>query len=309
MKKHLPLLILSFLMAFGIALAYSQSSNELISYGNLNSALSDGTLVATGAGGCNASGQGIANKSYVTTCVLNNGNCFSGTASTYVPTYGAILACKATPGPTATPVHTPAPTPTPTATPLPHTTGLSITDGCLTNNANYATLSGYSISPVYEAVSNVSGSTCSSGNLLDNGGAQQALNHGANINAGTIVTVGADLYGQATSGSVGTNIESCTESTGTVDANALVQLRNSSGTVEAQFEETGNNAWSGTKSVSFTIPTTGVYYIAIISEQESRKLTGSSAIYNIHAGFLGCTTVTITITANAYITGLTVSSS
>jgi hypothetical protein len=296
-------LIVSLLLA-GHSFVGAQSSTELITYNELNSLVSAGTLSATGASGCTVSGDEEVSLPYFKTCIHNSGSCASGQSSTYVPTYAAMLACKTSGSGTPPPTSAPTATPTATPTPAPHTTGIGITDSCITSTSDYAALSGDPTSPTYQANSVVTGSTCgSTGHQLTNGGAQQVLNGGSAIAAGTSVTVGADLYAGTDTVSAGTS--PCTVGRATANASARVRLIAASGTIAGQYLLTGNGAWAY-ETVTVSIPSTGVYYIAIESQPASATATGSVFV-DVHGGT--CETQTATASAGAYVTGLTVSSS
>jgi hypothetical protein len=310
-KKVLPF-ILFFLMACGAVFAYTQAGNALISASNLYTALSDGTLIPTNASGCNASGTIVPSLGYINTCVKNLGTCASGQPSTYIPPYSAILACKATPSPTptpgstATPVPTATPSPAPTATPIPHTTGLTINDGCIGSTSNYTSIPGYALGPTYQAVGTPSGSSCSSGNQLYNGGAEQVLNHGNPVNVGTIVRVGADLYAGTTTETLG--YYACLENTATATGTAVVELINSSGTVIGSHSLSTSGGWNYLTD-TVTIPSTGVYYIAALAEESSVPLYYENQNI-VHAQPAGCTAKeSVNVIAYGYVTYLTVSSS
>jgi hypothetical protein len=305
MRKTILSLLLGFAVLAGFATHVgAQSSTELITYNELNTLVANGTLSATGASGCSVSGTEIVSQSYFTTCIHNSGSCFSGQGSTYVPTYAAMIACK-----TAGGSSTPAPTATPTATPTPagHTSGLSVTDGCITSTSHWPAISGDPNTPVFQANSVITGSTCgSSGNQLDSGDARQVLNGGSSVNAGTVVVVGADLYGQTQTVNVGSS--DCTLASATANGTAKVLLVDSGGTIKSQTYVVGNGAWSY-KTVSFTIATTGVYYIEIVSVNARATASGAYAKLSPHGDGTICTPISETASAKAFVTGMTVSSS
>jgi hypothetical protein len=154
------------------------------------------------------------------------------------------------------------------------------------------------------------GSSCSSGNQLYSGGIQQVLNHGAAINVGTNVRVGADLYNSTNTQTLGNS--DCLADTETATGNAKVELISSSGSVVASNTPTGTNAWNYL-TYTATIPATGVYYIAVISTTNSATLHYQTVSYKSVKGqepIEECSqTLTSVISAYGYATYLTVASS
>jgi hypothetical protein len=252
----------------------SLPNNQLVTAAQLAAGISDGTFISTGA--CSLSGNVLVREEDVNYCIQTVANCLPN--ATQLPTFSQIQSCKAsatptpapTSGPTNTPTSTPTATPAPTATPIGTTTIANVTDPWLTDSGSYwATVAG---TPTFESNTTVSGSPSNTQVEYTTATIAQAINSGGTINVNTPIVASAYLEDyKTTSAQYYTNgCESLT--TSSAIGTATLEILNSAGTVVASATTSSQTALTHV-TVSYTVPTTGVYRVAVKTQEASTTYT------------------------------------
>jgi hypothetical protein len=224
-----------------IAGAYSQTSNELLTWANMNTATSDGTFVlsASGYGSCSygTSAQIVVGATF-NGCEYNNGGC---SVATEDYTFSQYQACALF--------------------------NYAVDGFMVSSGTDWPTLSG---SPSFVAYSypGGSGSDKMVEGPLVSAAVYQALSNGQTIGSGHAISVKVYMYNQE-EGYTSTTCTGTGDGTtvttvyGSNTPSAAIHLGSTSGTTEASASLPSTyNAWTQ-ETLSFTTPSAGVYYLVL----------------------------------------------